>query len=69
MLSHAFHYAASLGVGQLAMFDSLAATFVSCHNATVEDIKHLKEDGTEYLTHLRHEVSPQLFVYSPYINT
>jgi hypothetical protein len=52
MLSHTFHYAASLGVGQLAMFDSLAATMVSCHNATIKDIEHLKEDGTKYLTHL-----------------
>jgi hypothetical protein len=57
MLSHAFCFAASLGVGQIAMFDSLAATFVACHNANIEDIKRLKEDGTEYLTHLRHEVS------------
>jgi hypothetical protein len=24
----------------------------------MEDIRHLKEDGTEYLTHLRREVSP-----------
>jgi hypothetical protein len=58
MLSHAFWYAASLGVAQVAMFDSLAASFVSCHNATVEDIRRLKEDGNEYLTHLRCEVSP-----------
>jgi hypothetical protein len=57
MLSHAFCHAASLGVGQLAMFDSLAATFVACHNVNVEDIKRLKEDGNEYLTHLRREVS------------
>jgi hypothetical protein len=57
MLSHAFCYVASLGVGQLAMFNSLAATFVACHNVNVEDIKRLKEDGNEYLTHLRHEVS------------
>jgi hypothetical protein len=70
MLSHAFCYAASSGVGQVAMFDSLAATFVSCHNATVEDIKHLKEDGTEYLTHLhlRRKVSSYLFAFSPSIN-
>jgi hypothetical protein len=39
MLSHAFQYAASLGVAQVAMFNSLAASFVSCHNATVEDIR------------------------------
>jgi hypothetical protein len=65
MLSHAFRYAASLGVGQLAMFDSLAATFVACHNASVEDIKRLKEGGTEYLTHLHHEVSPQLSCVLP----
>jgi hypothetical protein len=57
MLLHAFRYVASLGVGQLAMFDSLLATFVACHNANVEDIKRLKEDGNEYLTHLRREVS------------
>jgi hypothetical protein len=57
MLSHAFHYAASLGVGQLAMFDSLAATFMSCHNENVEEIKRLKADGNEYLTHLHREVS------------
>jgi hypothetical protein len=38
MLSHAFRYAASLGVGQLAMYDSLATTFVACYNANVEDI-------------------------------
>jgi hypothetical protein len=57
MLSHAFRYAASLGVGQLAIFDSLAAMFLSYHNVTMEDIWRLKEDGTEYLTHLRREVS------------
>jgi hypothetical protein len=61
MLSHTSHYTASLGVGQLAMFDSLAATFVSSHNATMEDLRRLKEDGTEYLTHLRCEVSSQSF--------
>jgi hypothetical protein len=57
MLLHAFRYTASLGVGQLAMFDSLVATFVACHNANVEDIKRLKEDGNKYLTHLCCEVS------------
>jgi hypothetical protein len=39
MLSHAFCYAASLGVAQVAMCDSLAASFVTCHNVTVEDIR------------------------------
>jgi hypothetical protein len=39
MLSHAFRYTASLGVAQVAMFDSLAASFVSCHNVTMEDIR------------------------------
>jgi hypothetical protein len=57
MLSHAFRYAASLGMAPVAMFDSLAASFVACHNATVEDIRRLKEDGNEYLTHLCREVS------------
>jgi hypothetical protein len=57
MLSHAFRYAASLAVAQVAMFDSLAASFVTCHNTTMEDIRRLKEDGNEYLTHLRREVS------------
>jgi hypothetical protein len=50
------------------MFNSLVATLVSCHNMTVEDIKCLKEDGTEYLTHLHREVSPYSLVNSPYIN-
>jgi hypothetical protein len=57
MLSHAFRYAASLGVAQVALFDMLAASHVSCHNATVEDIRRLREDGNEYMTHLRREVS------------
>jgi hypothetical protein len=58
MLSHAFQYAASLGVAQVALFDTLAASHVSCHNATVEDIRHLREDGVEFMSHLRREVSP-----------
>jgi hypothetical protein len=57
MLSHAFWYAASLGVAQVALFDTLAASHVSCHNATVEDIRRLREDGNEYMTHLCCEVS------------
>jgi hypothetical protein len=57
MLSHAFQYAASLGVAQVALFDTLAASHVSCHNATVEDIRHLREDGVEFMSHLRREVS------------
>jgi hypothetical protein len=56
VLSHTFRYATSLSIAQLQMVDALSAAVVSCHNMMVKDIKHLKEDGAELLTHLQREV-------------